>query len=43
MYKNELWSLSDKELMNLKYMAIETRSNLINIINDELSRRNKEE
>lgn len=43
MYSNGLRSLTDKELMLLKYMAIETQSKNIKAINAELNRRNKEE
>lgn len=43
MYQNELWLLSDKDLMLLKYIATETGSKTIKAINEEISRRNKEE
>lgn len=43
MYKNELQSLSDSELMLLLQIAREKRSKQIKAIYEELNRRNREE
>lgn len=43
MYNNELWLLSDRDLMLLYRMAQETGSKTIEAIRKEMSRRNREE
>lgn len=43
MYKNELQTLSDSELMLLLQIAREKRSKQIKAIYEELNRRNREE
>lgn len=43
MYRNELQSLSDNELMLLLQIAREKRSKQIKAIYEELNRRNREE
>lgn len=42
MYDNELWLLSDRDLMLLYRMAQETGSKTIKDIKAEMNRRNKE-
>lgn len=43
MYNNELALLSDKDLMQLYYIAQETQSKTINKIKEEMNRRVREQ